>query len=185
MVPPPASPLEQLSRAAVRSYNRGMASWRCPHCGSPQLETARCWVCRRSTTSCASCRHFRKSVAGRLGYCALDKRRSPLSGEEERACWERTPAETARMDGAAPSNAAESVVGAGQGLWGSAAAAESGPDREARGHGMWTEADSIRSADDPRHQHGGSIRARPWGPVPGLREPTGWRRGVRAVTRKG
>jgi len=44
-----------------------MVSWRCPHCGSPQTETARCWVCRRSTTSCATCRHFRRSVAGRLG----------------------------------------------------------------------------------------------------------------------
>jgi hypothetical protein len=27
-------------------------------------------------------------VAGNLGYCGLDRRRSPLSGDEIRACWE-------------------------------------------------------------------------------------------------
>ena len=30
-----------------------MPLWRCPHCGTPQVESSRCWVCRRSTTSCA------------------------------------------------------------------------------------------------------------------------------------
>jgi hypothetical protein len=63
------------------------SSWRCPHCGAPQPETARCWVCQRSTTCCATCRHFRRGVASGLGYCGFDKRRTPLHGDEMRACW--------------------------------------------------------------------------------------------------
>lgn len=65
--------------------------WRCPHCGTPQAETARCWVCRRSSTACGTCRNFRRSVAGNLGYCGLDRRRQPLAGDEIRACWEAGP----------------------------------------------------------------------------------------------
>jgi hypothetical protein len=65
-----------------------MPMWRCPHCGTPQAETARCWVCHRSTTACATCRHFRRSVAAQLGYCGLDRARLPLRGNEIRACWE-------------------------------------------------------------------------------------------------
>ena len=56
--------------------------WRCPHCGTPQAETARCWVCRRSSTACGTCRNYRRSVAGSLGYCGLDRRRQPLAGDE-------------------------------------------------------------------------------------------------------
>jgi hypothetical protein len=62
--------------------------WRCPHCGTPQAETARCWVCHRSSTACGTCRHFRRSVAAKVGYCGLDRRRAPLAGDEIRACWE-------------------------------------------------------------------------------------------------
>lgn len=62
--------------------------WHCPHCGAPQAETARCWVCRRSSTTCSTCRHFRASLAAEVGYCALDRRRRPLTGLELRACWE-------------------------------------------------------------------------------------------------
>jgi hypothetical protein len=69
-----------------------MPMWRCPHCGTPQAETARCWVCQRSSTACATCRHFRRSVAGQLGYCGLDRRRTPLVGDEIRACWDAWPA---------------------------------------------------------------------------------------------
>jgi hypothetical protein len=68
-----------------------MPMWRCPHCGTPQAETARCWVCRRSSTSCGTCRHYRRSVAGQLGYCGLDRRRQPLTGEEIRSCWDARP----------------------------------------------------------------------------------------------
>jgi hypothetical protein len=70
-----------------------MPMWRCPHCGTPQAETARCWVCRRSSTSCATCRHYRRSVAAQLGYCGLDRARQPLTGDEIRACWEAWPTE--------------------------------------------------------------------------------------------
>ena len=66
--------------------------WRCPHCGTPQAETARCWVCHRSSTACGTCRHFRRSVAVQLGYCGLDRNREPLTGDEIRACWEARPA---------------------------------------------------------------------------------------------
>ena len=147
------------------------------------MEAAWCWVCRRSTTSCASCRQFRTSVAGRLSYCALDKGRTPLTGEEERACWERKTTEAE-----ADKRAAEEVVPAAADsgdLWSIPAAAKAPEDDGVRVPGIWTEADSIRSAETSAHQHGGSIRSKPWGPVPGLREPTGWRRGIRAVTRKG
>src|SRR5215217_968598 len=64
-----------------------MAVWRCPHCATPQSEAARCWVCHRSTTSCATCRHFRRSVATGFGICGLDPRRVALTGSEMRACW--------------------------------------------------------------------------------------------------
>src|SRR6187402_2709818 len=65
-----------------------MPMWRCPHCGTPQAETSRCWVCRRSSTACGTCRHFRRSVAAQVGYCGLDRRRAPLQGDEIRSCWE-------------------------------------------------------------------------------------------------
>jgi hypothetical protein len=71
-----------------RSYHPGMPMWRCPHCGTPQAETARCWVCRRSSTACATCQNFRRSVAAQLGYCGLDRERRPLRGDEIRGCWE-------------------------------------------------------------------------------------------------
>ena len=83
-----------------------MAMWRCPHCGTPQAETARCWVCRRSSTACGSCRHFRRSVAAQLGYCGLDRQRLALRGDEIRSCWE-SPA--AAVDDAAPT----ALAGAG------------------------------------------------------------------------
>ena len=65
-----------------------MSSWRCPHCGVAQPETSRCWVCQRSTTSCDTCRHYRRAVAPGLGFCGLDRRRIPLLGDEMRVCWE-------------------------------------------------------------------------------------------------
>src|SRR5215213_5659242 len=64
-----------------------MPMWRCPHCGTPQAETSRCWVCRRSSTTCSTCRHFRQSLTPSLGYCGLDRRRLPLTGAELRGCW--------------------------------------------------------------------------------------------------
>jgi hypothetical protein len=72
--------------------------WRCPHCGTPQAETARCWVCHRSSTACGTCRHYRRSVAGQLGYCGLDRTRQPLTGEEIRGCWEAWPAGATQPD---------------------------------------------------------------------------------------
>jgi hypothetical protein len=38
--------------------------------------------------TCSTCRNFRRGVAGGLGYCALDKTRVALTGEEIRACWQ-------------------------------------------------------------------------------------------------
>ena len=79
--------------------------WRCPHCGTPQTETARCWVCRRSSTSCATCRNFRHAVAVNIGYCGLDRTRSPLQGDEIRACWEPSAAAIDRSGPADPGDA--------------------------------------------------------------------------------
>jgi hypothetical protein len=79
-------------KETVRSYHSGMPMWRCPHCGTPQAETARCWVCHRSSTACATCKNFRRSVAGQLGYCGLDRERRPLRGDEIQGCWEASAA---------------------------------------------------------------------------------------------
>ena len=87
--------------APIAATIRAMPMWRCPHCGTPQAETARCWVCRRSSTACGTCRNFRRSVAGSLGYCGLDRRRQPLTGDEIRACWEARPGGADRRAAAA------------------------------------------------------------------------------------
>ena len=72
----------------MRSYDPHMPNWRCPHCRTPQPEAARCWVCRRSSTSCATCVHYRRSVAPLIGgTCGLDPRAVPLRGDELRGCW--------------------------------------------------------------------------------------------------
>jgi hypothetical protein len=85
--------------------------WHCPHCGAPQAETARCWVCRRSSTTCSTCRHFVASLAADVGYCALDRRRRPLTGRELRGCWEATVRDAAAE--APPPVAAHRLRGGG------------------------------------------------------------------------
>jgi hypothetical protein len=77
--------------------------WHCPHCSAPQAETARCWVCRKSSTTCSTCRHFRASLVNDIGYCALDRARRPLTGLELRGCWTERPA------GADPDAAGEGI----------------------------------------------------------------------------
>jgi hypothetical protein len=62
--------------------------WRCPHCGAPQAESARCWVCRRSSTTCSTCRHFQTALSADSGWCALDPKRLRLTGLEQRGCWQ-------------------------------------------------------------------------------------------------
>ena len=184
-----------LAPGRTRSYNRGMSGWRCPHCGSPQMETSRCWVCHRSTTTCISCRQYRRAVAGRLGYCALDKHRTPLHGDEERACWVPSIVEPVVAPGSesgmapaptrvsAPSR--QAAPAAGMDLWGTPIATETAPDRAARGGGMWTESDSIRDPKPQQHQHGSSIRSTPWGRVPGLRDEAVWRKGIKPAGGRG
>ena len=80
--------LDGRDSGAGRSYHPGMPTWRCPHCATPQPVASRCWVCHRSSTSCGTCRHFRGSVAARVGFCGLDRRHEPLQGDEVRVCWE-------------------------------------------------------------------------------------------------
>jgi hypothetical protein len=62
-------------------------------------------VCHRSSTACATCRHFRRSVAAQLGYCGLDRRRQPLRGDEIRGCWEGSAAAAAEAAAEAPAEA--------------------------------------------------------------------------------
>jgi len=68
--------------------------WHCPHCGAPQAESARCWVCRKSSTTCSTCRHFQTSLTSDVGWCGLDPKRRPLRGVEQRGCWQQRPAAT-------------------------------------------------------------------------------------------
>ncbi len=70
-----------------------MATWRCPHCATVQAEASRCFLCGRSATSCGTCALFRRSLVNGVGYCANDRRREPLSGEEQRGCWSAPSAE--------------------------------------------------------------------------------------------
>ncbi len=72
-----------------------MATWRCPNCGTLQSDSARCFLCQRSVTSCGTCVMFRASLVGGVGYCARDRRREPLAGSEQRACWTGTAATVA------------------------------------------------------------------------------------------
>ena len=65
--------------------------WRCPNCGAPQAESARCWVCHRSSTTCSTCRHFQTALSADVGWCALDPKRLPLTGREQRGCWQERP----------------------------------------------------------------------------------------------
>ena len=64
-----------------------MSAWRCPNCNTLQAESHSCFLCGRSSTSCATCVNFRQSLVGGVGYCALDKKRLPLTGAEQRTCW--------------------------------------------------------------------------------------------------
>jgi hypothetical protein len=68
-----------------------MGTWRCPNCGTIQSETARCFLCQRSATSCGTCAMFRASLVGGVGYCANDRKREPLNGSEQRSCWTASP----------------------------------------------------------------------------------------------
>ena len=84
-----------------------MGTWRCPNCGTIQVESARCFLCQRSATSCGTCVMFRSSLVGGLGYCANDRRREPLNGSEQRPCWTGTvETQTEGFFGAAPQTTA-------------------------------------------------------------------------------
>jgi len=38
--------------------------------------------------TCSTCRQFRRGIAAGLGYCALDRGREVLNGDEQRPCWQ-------------------------------------------------------------------------------------------------
>ena len=38
-----------------------------------------------------TCRHYRRSVDPRIGYCGLAGPREQLAGDEMRPCWEGSP----------------------------------------------------------------------------------------------
>lgn len=38
--------------------------------------------------TCSTCRNFRQGVVARVGFCAMDRTREPLNGDEIRACWQ-------------------------------------------------------------------------------------------------
>ncbi len=92
-----------------------MATWRCPHCRTVQVEGPRCFLCNRSATSCGTCANFRRSVVGGVGFCALDRQRQPLTGEEQLPCW------------------SDAKVAASTGLFDSSRGAAEPPARDATG----------------------------------------------------
>jgi hypothetical protein len=49
--------------------------------------------------ACSSCADFRHAIAGGLGFCGLERRRRPMTGDEVKTCW-RAP--TAVVAGAVP-----------------------------------------------------------------------------------
>jgi hypothetical protein len=65
-----------------------VATWRCPHCATLQPESTRCWACGRSPMTCATCRYYRRSVIGPVGFCGLDRTRALLAGDEVKPCWQ-------------------------------------------------------------------------------------------------
>lgn len=65
-----------------------VATWRCPHCATLQPESTRCWACDRTPMTCATCRYYRRSVVGQVGFCGLDRTRAFLVGDEVRPCWQ-------------------------------------------------------------------------------------------------
>ena len=63
------------------------AGWRCPHCGTLQPETTRCWACARSPVACGSCRLYTRSLVTDLGFCGLDPAHTPIDRDAVRTCW--------------------------------------------------------------------------------------------------
>lgn len=70
-----------------RGYTHPVATWRCPHCGTVQAASSRCWACARTPAACRTCRHYRRSVAERIGYCAADRSRGVVAADDVRPCW--------------------------------------------------------------------------------------------------
>jgi hypothetical protein len=62
-------------------------SWRCPHCGTLQPETSRCWACTKSPVACGTCQFYRSSLVSEMSFCGLDQARAPIDAEEVRTCW--------------------------------------------------------------------------------------------------
>ena len=102
-----------------------MPFWRCPHCATPQPESARCWLCGRSTTSCSACRHYRRGVAGGLGLCGRSSRRLALRGTEVRPCWEPASVE---LPADAPAARVPVAAGSGAELAGTGSRLRGGGD---------------------------------------------------------
>jgi hypothetical protein len=82
----------------VQLHYLSVETWRCPHCGTTQADGSRCWACSRHPLVCGTCRNYVRAVAGRLGYCALDRTRAVLQGDEIRACWQ-APSRPERFEG--------------------------------------------------------------------------------------
>jgi hypothetical protein len=38
--------------------------------------------------TCSTCLYYRRAIVSGMGFCGLDRSRSPLSGEEVRTCWQ-------------------------------------------------------------------------------------------------
>ncbi len=113
-------------------------TWRCPHCGTPQAESARCWVCHRSSTCCGTCANYLASLVPGTGFCALDAKRRTVRSEDLRGCW------TAGGDGLLTGSGAAGMLGGGAATVDGAPTTESGVPLVASRQAMRADAASAR-----------------------------------------
>jgi hypothetical protein len=108
-----------------------------------------------------------------MAYCALDRSRKPLTGDEERSCWVRGHVEAARDPEPAPRDAPHVPS-----LWGLEAPRTDPADTSVRTSGMLPESGKHPDAIPSTQPGAGTDRRKAWGRPPGLVKPP---RGFRAT----
>lgn len=135
----------------------------------------------------------------KLGYCALDKSRAPISGSEQRSCWERSGRETfEQFESPFEPETGESSIWASYvpeavvpepdaARWGMNAQPLGGGALSIHDAGLRVDAEPERQRPGPANlQHDRSVRERPWGRPPARIDPALRRVSLRdRATRRG